>query len=268
MQTNLTPIPLESWIDRLQAGGRYSFQRAEAMKDSGLSPEAASKAMQRAVKRGRIVKLKDYFYVIVPLEYATAGSPPASWFVRDLMTAMGLPYYVGLLSAAGLQGASHQQPQQFQIVTDRSVRPLIAGRARLRFFASKYIAGASTTDIKTPTGSMRVSARETTLVDLVRFARSAGGLDNVATIFAELSPAADPRLLMTAVRLVHDVPNTQRLGYILDHVRQRRLSDPIHAWLERQKPHALPLQSGQPANHAKLNRRWNVLVNRPIEVEA
>jgi predicted transcriptional regulator of viral defense system len=145
---------------------------------------------------------------------------------------------------------------------------MIAGRARLRFFASKYIAGAATTDVKTPTGSMRVSARETTLVDLVRFARSAGGLDNVATIFAELSPAADPRLLIAAVRMVHDVPNTQRLGYILDHVRQRRLSDPIHAWLERQKPHALPLQSGQPANHAKLNRRWNVLVNRLIEVEA
>ncbi len=262
------PMTLETWIDRLQAGGRYSFLRAEAMKDSGFSPEAVSKALQRAVKRGRIVKLKDYFYVIVPLEYASAGSPPVSWFVRDLMTAMGLPYYVGLLSAAGLHGASHQQPQQFQIVTDRSVRPMIAGRTRLRFFASKYTARAASADIKTPTGSMCISTRETTLLDLVRFVRSAGGLDNVATILAELSPAADPRLLIAAVRLVHDVPNTQRLGYILDHVRQRRLSDPIHAWLERQKPHILALQSGQPVNDAKLNRRWNLLVNRSIEMEA
>ena len=50
--------------------------------------------------RGRIAKAKDYFYVIVPLEYAAAGAPPASWFVNDLMAAMTRPYYVGLLTAA------------------------------------------------------------------------------------------------------------------------------------------------------------------------
>jgi len=240
----------------------------EAIEESGLSPEAVSKALQRSFKRGRIVKLKDYFYAVVPLEYVNAGAPPVSWFVRDLMAAMGLPYYVGLLSAAALHGASHQQPQQFQIVTDRSVRPMIAGRNRLRFFASKYITGAAITEMKTPTGSMRVSTRETTVVDLVRFARSAGGLDNVATVIAELSADVDPRLLLAAVRLVDDVPNTQRLGYLLDAVKQRRLSDSVHAWLERQKPRILALRSGQPVNDAKLNRRWNLLVNRPVEVEA
>jgi predicted transcriptional regulator of viral defense system len=268
MKTAVTTMTLEAWIDTLQAGGRYSFLRAEAMAESGLSPDAVSKALQRAVKRGRIVKLNDYFYALVPLEYMNAGAPPVSWFVRDLMAAMGLPYYVGLLSAAALHGASHQQPQQFQIVTDRSVRPMVAGRNRLRFFASKYIAGAATMDVKTPTGSMRVSTRETTVVDLVRFARSAGGLDNVATVIAEVSADVDPRRLLAAIRLVHDVPNTQRLGFLLDHVKQRRLSDPIHAWLERQKPRLLPLRSGQSVSDTKLNRRWNLLVNRPVEVEA
>jgi predicted transcriptional regulator of viral defense system len=268
MKTVVTTMTLETWIDRLQAGGRYSFQRAEAIADSGLSPDAVSKALQRSVKRGRIIKLKDYFYAVVPLEYMNAGAPPVSWIVRDLMAAMGLPYYVGLLTAAALYGASHQQPQEFQIQTDRSVRPMIAGHSRLRFFASKYVAGAATTDMKTPTGSMRVSTRETTVVDLVRFAQSAGGLDNVATVIAELSVDVDPRLLLAAVRLVHDVPNTQRLGYVLDLVHQRHLSDPIHVWLERRKPHMLPLRSGQPVNDARLNRRWNLLMNRPVEVEA
>jgi len=37
------------------------------------------------------------------------------------MAAMELPYHVGLLSAAGHHGASHQQPQEFQVVTDRSI---------------------------------------------------------------------------------------------------------------------------------------------------
>ena len=41
--------------------------RARAMSESGLSPAAASKALQRLAKRGRVAKLKDYFYAIVPL---------------------------------------------------------------------------------------------------------------------------------------------------------------------------------------------------------
>jgi len=50
-----------------------------------------------------------YTYVLVPLEYLHAGAPPPSWFIDDLMKAMERPYYVGLLSAAGIHGASHQQ---------------------------------------------------------------------------------------------------------------------------------------------------------------
>lgn len=175
---------LESRIDSLQASGVYSFRRSQALNESGLSPAAASKALQRSIQRSRIVKLKDYFYVIVPLEYMKAGAPPASWFIRDLMLAMGLPYYVGLLSAAGLHGSSHHQPQEFQVMTDRSVRPVTAGRTRIHFFASKYIAGAATMDIKTPTGAMRVSTPETTVFDLIRFVRSAGPLNNIATVIA------------------------------------------------------------------------------------
>jgi hypothetical protein len=127
------------------------------------------------------------------------------------MAAMKLPYYVGLLSAAALHGASHQQPQEFQVITDRSVRSLSAGRARVRFFTSKYVARAHTSSVKTPTGSMRVSTPETTAVDLVRFAKAAGSLDNVATVIAELSPSLDPKKLLAAVRLVHDVPKMELL---------------------------------------------------------
>jgi hypothetical protein len=106
---------LESWIDALQSRGRYSFLRSEAICDSGLSSSAVSKALQRAVKRGRLVQPKKYFNVIVPLEYRAVGAPPVPWFIHDLMTAMKRPYYVGLLSAAALHGASHQQPRVFPL---------------------------------------------------------------------------------------------------------------------------------------------------------
>ncbi len=258
---------LERWINDRQTGGRYTFLRSEAVKESGLSAEAVKKALQRMTQRGRVAKAKNYFYVIVPLEYATAGAPPAAWFVHDLMTAMSLPYYVGLLSAAGQHGASHHAPQEFQVVTDRYVRPIIVGRAKVRFFASKFVSDASVTNIKTPTGAMRVATPETTVVDLVRFSKVAGQLDNVATVVAELSSSLDPKKLLAAAKLVGDVPNAQRLGYILEHVRARQAAGPLRDWIDRHSPNCVPLRTGRPTRDGSEDRRWHVLVDRPLELE-
>lgn len=259
---------LESWVDSQQALGRYSFLRDEAVHDSGLSAAAVGKALQRAVKNGRLIRPKEYFYVIVPLEYRAAGAPPVSWFIHDLMKAMALPYYVSLLSAAALHGASHQQPQVFQVMTDRSVRPVLGGRTRVRFFASKYVDQATTLEMKTPTGSMRVSSPETTVVDLVRFAKAAGHIDHVASVIAQLAPLLNPKRLVAALTVVHDIPSTQRLGYILDVLRQQKLSDPVHRWVDKRIERLQRLRPGRPLDDAPEDRRWHLLINSPMEIES
>ncbi len=258
---------LEHWIDLLQSRGRYSFLRDEAVSQSGLSRDSVRKALRKLATRGRVVKVKDYFYAVVPLEYQSAGSPPMSWFIDELMRAMGRPYYVALLSAAGQHGASHQQPQEFQVVTERYIRSQVVGRAKIRFFTSQYMPQAACMDVKTPTGSMRVSTPETTAVDLVRFAKSAGQLNHVATILSELATSCDPKKLLAAVKKVGDLPNAQRLGYILDLVRRKRITMPLHEWLMRQDPNTAPLWSGRPVEGARNSRRWHLLLNGSIEVD-
>lgn len=262
------PSPLmKAWIDRLQAGGRYTFLRSEAVRDSGLTAGAVSKALRQAVRDRRILQLKEYLFVIVPLEYRVAGSPPPAWFVHDLMAAMGLPYYVGLLSAAALHGAAHQQPQVFQVMTDRSVRPLAAGRARLRFFASRHAARAAVTELKTPTGVMRVSTPETTAVDLVRFAKSAGHLDHVASVLSGLAGSLQAKRLVAAARAVDDTPNAQRLGYILEQIGQTALADALHAHVAPRMARTQLLRPGSRDAGAVEDTRWRILVNTPLEVE-
>ena len=110
------------------------------------------------------------------------------------MKAMERHYYGGLLSAAALHGASHQRPQEFQIFTDRPVNPIQVGRARIRFFVNKRSADTAVQSMKTPTGMMRGSTPESTAVDLVRFAKAAGYLDNVATVLMDLAPLLEPLL--------------------------------------------------------------------------
>lgn len=57
-------------------------------------------------------------------------------------------------------------------------------------------------------------------------------------------------------------------AYLLDHVRVRHVFEPLHAWIGRQSCRCVPLRPGRSVEGAPENRRWHVLVNEPIEVEA
>jgi predicted transcriptional regulator of viral defense system len=255
------------WVDTLQASGRYTFLRSEAVRGTGGRPESAKKALYRLAQRGRIAKVKDYFFVVVPLEYHTAGAPPASWFIQDLMAAMKLPYYVALLSAAGLHGASHQQPQELQVMTNRSIRPVRAGRVRIRFFTNNRIYRVPVMDMKTPTGAMRVSTAEATAVDLVRYPKAAAQLGNVATVLLQLIPALDGRRLAAAAAEAGDVRVVQRLGYLLDQVGARRITAPLAGQVKKLQPKPVLLRPGRSADGCKTDPRWRVIVNEIIEIE-
>ena len=84
----------------MQGKGRYSFRREEALDALGVSDEALQTAARRLTAKKRLVSPRRGFYVIVPLEYRSAGAPPPDWFIDELMKFQERPYYVGLLSAA------------------------------------------------------------------------------------------------------------------------------------------------------------------------
>ena len=97
------------WVEQLQSQGRYTFTRAQVESDTGRSFVAAQTALRRLREQGRIVAPRRGFYVVVPPEYRAAGSPPASWFIDDLMRHLGVRYYLGALTAAAYHGATHQR---------------------------------------------------------------------------------------------------------------------------------------------------------------
>lgn len=55
-------------------------------------------------------------------------------------------------------------------------------RVRLSFYVNEYTAETPTDTPTVHTGSLLVSSREATVVDLVREQRASGGISNVATI--------------------------------------------------------------------------------------
>jgi predicted transcriptional regulator of viral defense system len=182
-------LALSSYASRLLSAGRGVFSMDEAQKEIGVSRGAFLDAAERLQRRGQLIRPRRGFYVIVPPQYLAMGAPPPEWFIDALMRNERRPYYVGLLSAAATHGASHQAVMEFQVVTDKPLPDIEAGRSRITFSYRKDIAAVSAgiEDRKTPAGYMKLSSPELTVFDLVRYPHSGAGLDNVATVLSELA---------------------------------------------------------------------------------
>lgn len=265
MQKTSPPRTLRAYVDSLQQSGRYSFSRDDALAAVRLSTVALKRAAQRLSQQGRIVSPRRGFFVIVPLEYKTSGAPPASWFIDHLMRHQGQVYYVGLLSAAALHGAAHQQPQRFQVMVGRQLRPARAGRNQIHFVMKKGIEKTPITALKTETGSMCVSSPEATAIDLVRYPDQAGGLSNVASVLSELAESMDAKRLRSAARRESDLAAAQRLGYLLDHLGASGKAEELARWVRMMNPRAVALRPGRAGASASSSTRWKVSVNERIE---
>jgi predicted transcriptional regulator of viral defense system len=261
------PGDLSEFVDQLQSSGRYSFTREEAISALGVSHIALQAAARRLAAKGRIAAPRRGFYIIVPVEYRSAGAPPPSWFVDDLMRFHSRPYYVGLLSAAALHGAAHQQPQEFQIVTDSILRPITVGRTRFRFFMKWHHAKTPTISVKTETGSMKVSTPEATALDLVRYVGKAGQLGNVVTVLSELAERINPDRLVDAARSEVELSVIQRLGYLLEHFAAPSTAAPLAEWLATQRLRPVPLRTERHPKATEKDPRWLVLVNERVEID-
>jgi predicted transcriptional regulator of viral defense system len=256
---------LAELVDYFQETGRYTFVREEALRGLNINTENLKKAAKRLTAKGRIAVPRRGFYVIIPLEYRVAGAPPPSWFIDQLMLHLERPYYVGLLSAAALYGAAHQQPQEYQVITDQPQRLMRIGRNRIRFLVKKNIRRVATEEHKTETGSIRVSTPEATAIDLVRYTMAAGSLDNVATVLGELAERIDKQKLVEAVKADGEMAFAQRLGYILENFVTGNHSSNLAEWINKRNPRNIPLNPGKPIKGQPADRRWRIVVNDKIE---
>lgn len=262
------PTSLTELIDLYQSSGKYTFLRDEAIAILEISKEALKKSVKRMIAKGRLAVPRRGFYVIVPLEYRSAGAPPPLWFIDDLMKFHGCPYYVGLLSAAAIHGASHQQSQEFQVIAPMQLRPITVGRARIRFFTKQQTKQTPIQEVKTDTGSMRVSTPEATALDLVRYMENSGHLNHVATILSELVSRLNVDKLMKIVKREHELAHIQRLGYLLDHVGvDSSLSTTLAQWISKKELRSIALRPDRPGNKYTTDRKWKIRINEKIEVD-
>lgn len=259
---------LKSYIETLQSQGVYWFFKEKITETLGMTENTFVKASRRLISQGRLAKIYGGFYVIVPLEYHSSGCLPVSWFIHALMAYLNQPYYVCLLTAAGIHGSAHQQAMAFKIMTKKPIRKIIAGSVRIEFCYKKKISQNSYQSVKTASGFMHVSTPEMTAFDLVHYAHVSGQLQHVATVLLELAEKLNPEIL--ALHIKNDeveTPTAQRLLYLLDLLKVKiDLREP-EAELKLKK---LVKKILVPRSHSQVieyNERWKILVNEIFELD-
>jgi predicted transcriptional regulator of viral defense system len=268
-------LALASYLSRLLSEGRAVFSDSEAVEALEVSRGAFLDAAERLQRRKQLLSPRRGFYVIVPPQYASWGAPPPSWYIDPLMQHEKRPYYVGLLKAAELHGATHQAVMEFQVVTDKRLPKIRAGRNLIVFYYRKDIAAVSngTEARKTDTGSMKVSSPELTALDLVRYPHAAGGMDNLATVLADLAANMEPQKL-AALSASAERSVVQRLGHLLDRLGHGERTGPLFEALLRRK--SIPWVELDPKEASdpdfapppqEKDERWRVIVRRSPEID-
>lgn len=253
------------YVADLQSKGRYTFTRDEAQKALSLSGLALKRSLERLSKKKSIVLVHRGFYIIVPLEYRARGILPPEWFIRELMQFMKLDYYVGLLSAAAIHGAAHQQPQEFDVVIPQFQRDIRIGNLSIRFFKKAHLLSTPVVETKTSTGFVRVSDPASTAIDLVAYEARIGGLSRVITILQELAETLKAEAIARAAATEKNIAPVQRLGYLLEKIGQGSLASSLEEWISSHHTRPAPLQPGISRKGSPRNPKWNILVNTDLE---
>jgi hypothetical protein len=162
---------------------------------------------------------------------------------------------------------------EFQVVTNKQLRRIRAGRSAIVFYYRKDFSAiaASVQDHKTDTGRMKISSVELTVLDLLRYHRASGGLDNIVTVLSGLAERIDPAKL-AALCPAFERSIVQRLGHLLSRLGHHERAYALHEALLQRTP--LPWVELEPSQAAdkefaslptERDDRWHVIVRRAPE---
>ncbi|MBK7969401.1 MAG: hypothetical protein IPK08_10925 [Bacteroidetes bacterium] len=264
---------LEHWIDEQQSKGKLSFSLNELRyKFNQDSDTAIKQLLERLTSNEKIVSVFKGYYIIIPPQYSSKGILPPSMFIDGLMNFLERKYYVGLLNAAALNGASHQQPQEYFIVTEYPVlRPTNKKGIKINYISTKQLPPESLIEKKkTETGYISVSRQKLTAIDLINYEKKIGGLNRATAIINELDESIRPKDINEELINYASISSLQRLGYILEEILNRNnLSDKIFMQCKKAGKifYLIPLKASGKKQKEHINEKWKLMINTEIELD-
>jgi predicted transcriptional regulator of viral defense system len=260
---------LDSYIEFLLASGRFHFTREDLHSRFGKNDVAIRHGLRRLTQNKQIHLVRNGFYIIIPPEYRNTGILPPQMFIGQFMHHQERPYYVGLLSAAALHGAGHQQPQLFSVITEKPpIRPIELKQLKIRFTVRSHMPQTGVEEKKTPAGYINISSPELTALDLITYLKQSGGIAAVTSVIEELAESMAPEKLKEAVQQAVPAATLQRLGYLLENVLDEKdLAEALVPRLQSGNVFHIPLSPAESKSGCSINKKWKIYINIDLEAE-
>ena len=269
---------VRNWVEDLPKMGKSSFSIADAKEQFPDMPFYNIKnGLYRLTKTGKINSVWHGFYTISLPEYGLSGIAPPSEYIGQLMKYIGAHYYVGLLSAAAIQGAAHQSPQVYQVVCEKHLREKKSHGVKLEMIAKKLIQNSYLIEKNVNSGVIMVSSPELTAIDLLLYPNRAGGISHIATILSELAENLDYTKIEKSFFYGIPTSTIQRLGFILDEVlEEKNVSDILFDKAKtfgltfRKNPlvHSSNMKKHVASSNKNLfqySKKWKIEINSDVE---
>lgn len=254
----------EGALFSIQSQARYVFTPDEFAMLTGREPNSSAlkMALQRLTRQGRIVLAtkRPARWLIVPPEQASYGAPPVEWWLHDCLEDVEPAYYLALLSAARHWGSAHYALQTTQVMVSKPRLPIKVGRLQVEFHVKRSIAATPTVTARSKVAPIRVSTREATLLDLIRFQTSVGGVEAVCRVAKDFSKDMTADGLVSALDALDQVYAAQRMGFVLDHLNLGKLAKVVSRWLQGKRLSKQPLapSSTEATDAGLLDPRWHI----------
>ncbi|MDX1902051.1 MAG: type IV toxin-antitoxin system AbiEi family antitoxin [Gammaproteobacteria bacterium] len=238
----------------------------------GISHDAARAGLYRLKRDGRLISPVSGLYVIVPPEHKSFGSIPADELIPIMMRHVNAEYYVALLSAAGFYGASHQKPMVFQVVTNRRIKhSLKFGQIHIKLIYKKSLADLPVKDFIVNSGYLKVATPELIALDLLKFPKHAGGMNNIGTVLSELVESINVHKLIQLAERLGERHQLQRLGYMIEKIdvmdddTKRTIVDALAQYVSSHVRTYTPLASAISRIGYPRCKKWKIIENTDFE---
>jgi len=253
-------------LDELARSGQFYFILDELVEKLGHKKNSISVTLSRLAKNDKVLMIRKGFGIITA---QTNGPLDPSYFLDAMMKYLEAKYYVGLLNAAAFKGASHQAVMTYTVVTDKFLKPVKLKGLTIDFITKKHFEDITEIEkIGGLGGYYYISTPELTAIDLIRFPKKSGHLNNIATVLSELSETIKrDKLKKICEKGRTPIAALQRLGYIFDVIlRKKDFSDCIYKEVVKRKMQLVPLSIAKTIEQGiSIDKKWRLKINTKVE---
>ncbi len=255
------------YIKRLQSIEEYAFSLEELIVNCNKSAVSLKRELARLVEKKEILNIRKEFYLIIPPRYSKQHQLPIQLYIEKLFKFIGVPYYLGLYSAAKFHGANHQQAQQEYIITNKSaIRNIKKGSINIRFFTSSTLPNKNINKLKSDAGLFKISSPALTAIDLIHYQTKLGGLNRMLAILEELSEEITVQDITDLLSWYTNKSSIQRFGFLLEYLQvDDELINIVRDYFNNKKFYPVLLSPQAHKRPGSVDNYWKVDINIKLE---